>query len=439
MRADGSPAHKGKSHKIWILLMLSLKSNEKRRIIAPEKQNRQNTPASGGPPTDFSLLLRLGSGIAQEVNQRMEIHLTTRAAAEYDCLSSGAMTPKMAAKYLQDGCVELRTFSEMLRDQYPYPDIRTRLTNFFQVYETNTAPTSVARKVQNWLNGRNQPTNREDVFRIAFALDLTEAQASLLLGQCTEYGIHYRDPKDVIYAWFLRNDGSYEEARAFYQSLPPAPRMKDYPDANGTHITRELQSVFLSAHTREELRQTFLDNIDKFGQLHARAYRYFEKYMKQLTHPDNGWDDGDEQDYSIEKVMEQYLSLHMPSGRNRTRYSVTQKLLKRNWPNATALKNILAHKEDVTRKLLLILYIVTENAVDGEYSELDEDYLSLQDRLEDHWWVLNAILTDCGMPTLDPRNATDWLVLYALTAGEDESMSERMTEVIDHLFSDLQE
>ena len=35
------------------------------------------------------------------------------------------------------------------------------------------------------------------------------------------------------------------------------------------------------------------------------------------------------------------------------------------------------------------------------------------------------------MPTLDPRSATDWLVLYAVTAGE-ESMSERMEAVIEH-------
>ena len=46
-------------------------------------------------------------------------------------------------------------------------------------------------------------------------------------------------------------------------------------------------------------------------------------------------------------------------------------------------------------------------------------------------------MTRCGMPALDPRNATDWLVLYALTAGEEESMSERMAQVIDHLFADI--
>ena len=114
---------------------------------------------------------------------------------------------------------------------------------------------------------------------------------------------------------------------------------------------------------------------------------------------------------------------------------MVQKLVKKNWPNTTALKNIRAQKEDVPRKLLLLLYVITENIVDDDYSELDEDYLTLEDRMEDHWWTINAILGDCGMPTLDPRNASDWLVLYALTAM-DEPMSERMEQVIAHMFED---
>ncbi len=72
--------------------------------------------------------------------------------------------------------------------------------------------------------------------------------------------------------------------------------------------------------------------------------------------------------------MQQYFSLHIPFGRSRQGYSVVQKLIKHNWPNATALKNIRQHREDVPRKLLLLLYVVTENVIDGEYSEMGEDY-----------------------------------------------------------------
>ena len=48
---------------------------------------------------------------------------------------------------------------------------------------------------------------------------------------------------------------------------------------------------------------------------------------------------------------------------------------------------------------------------------------------------MNAILSDCGMPLLDLRNASDWLMMYAVTADE-ESMSERLEQVIDQIFSD---
>ena len=65
----------------------------------------------------------------------MEIQLTERAAAEYEYISSGAMTPEMASEYLSDGRIALRSFAETLREHYPHPDLRERLTNAFRAYE----------------------------------------------------------------------------------------------------------------------------------------------------------------------------------------------------------------------------------------------------------------------------------------------------------------
>ena len=59
---------------------------------------------------------------------------------------------------------------------------------------------SVSRTVRNWLTGRSVPARREDVFRIAFALGLSEAQTDRLLGCCSGYGIHYREGRDAVYA-----------------------------------------------------------------------------------------------------------------------------------------------------------------------------------------------------------------------------------------------
>lgn len=364
------------------------------------------------------------------------IELTMRSEIEYGRLSSQEMTPAMAAEYLWNGRIALRTFCDTLREFYPHADLVPRLTAAFQAGAREGKTDSIARNVRNWAAGHSQPTSREDIFHIAFALSLSEQQAGYLLGLCTDYAIHYRDGREAVYTWFLRTGRSYAGARAFFESLPPAPRLDSLPEVAGAHLTRDLQNEFLQVRTLDDLRKCYLRNLENFGTLHLRAYTYFSKYLKQLIRPASPADVR-EPDYSMEAVMEQYLSLKMPSGKNRGGYTAVQKLIKRNWPNTTALKNIRLRKEEVPRKLLLLLYVITKNVVDGEYCELDEDYISPQERLEDHWYCLNAILTDCGMPRLDPRNATDWLVLYAITAGEDQPMSERMEQVIEALYADV--
>ena len=365
------------------------------------------------------------------------IELTTLSRTEYDRLSAQDMTPAMAAQYLRDGRIVLRTFCDTLREFYPQPDLVPRLTAAFQRDAREGNPEAIAKNVRNWAAGRSQPTSREDILHIAFALSLSERQAGYLLGLCTGYAIHYRDGREAVYAWFLRTGRSYGQARAFFETLPPAPRLDSPPAGTGGHLTRDMQNEFLQVRTVDDLRACYLRNLDSFGVFHLRAYTYFSKYLAQLMTPASAVNGVQEPDYSMEAVMEQYLSLKMPSGKKREGYSVVQKLIKRNWPNTTALKNIRLRREDVPRKLLLLLYIITENVVDGEYSELDEDYISPQERLEDHWYCLNAILADCGMPPLDPRNATDWLVLYAITADGDHPMSERMEQVIEALYADV--
>lgn len=364
----------------------------------------------------------------------MEIELTTMSADEYNRIRTKQMTPAMAAEYLREGRITLRSFRETLADMYPGPDLQQRLIAAFTSDEPAANPDSVRRKIRNWLTGQNQPTSREDIFHIAFALSLNEPQANHLLGLCTDYGIHYRDGRDVIYAWFLRSGRSYQEARDFYASLPPVPHAGQMPKEASSQVTHELQSGMARVQRPEDLRAFYIANLDNFGTLHLRAYSYFQRYLDQLIHPAPAWG-GKEPDYSMEAVMEQYFSLQMPSGKDRTGYTVVQKLIKHNWPNTTALKNIRNHKEDVPRKLLLLLYVITENVLDYDYNELDEDYITMEERMEDHWWSLNAILTDCGMPLLDPRNPTDWLVLYAITA-DGEPMSERMEQVIECMFAD---
>lgn len=365
----------------------------------------------------------------------MSMEFTLLSAAEYDQILYGHMTPDIAAAYLRDDRLALRNFADILRQMYPSPDIVSRLTDSFLSGNRTQNPQSVARKVRNWLSGKNQPSSRADLFRIAFALTLSEPQLDYLLGFCTDYGIQYRCGYDVVFTWFLRNGCKYSDAETFYGSLPPAGELNQLIPEVTSRLTHELQNEFQMIQTVDELRACYLKNRNRFGTLHLRAYYYFDQYFNQLVHPTPFWGSEEEPDYSTEKVMDTYLSMQMPSGKKRSNYTLIQKLLKQGWPNATSIKNIRNHKEDVSRKLLLLLYVATENGINDQYQEIDEEYMTLEERVEDHWWTLNAMLGDCGMASLDPRNPTDWLILYAVSSDCDEPMSERLEQVIANVFS----
>lgn len=359
----------------------------------------------------------------------MRIELTQQSGWEVDHLSASDMTPAMAAQYL-NGAIHIRGFWEMLRRFYSGGDLRDRVGQ--AVSQPGDDPKSVARRVRNWEQGKNAPTSREDLFRIAFALGLDEEETSGLLGMCTDYGIHYRNGRELTYAYCLRQGTSYAQAAALYDSLPDPQRKRDVPRSGAPFSdTRQIVSVFSDVHDDAAFARMYEEYLDSFGTLHQRAWDYFARYFRALTLPGDG-----EEQYSIQRAMETYLSLHMPSGSRRKDYTLVQRMIKQGWPNATKLKNICARREDVPRKVLLLLYLITENVVDDAYDELDEEYLSPEELFEEHWWRVNLMLQDCGMPTLDPRNAYDWLVLYSLNSGvhQEEGMGQRMEAVITALF-----
>ena len=427
----------------------------------------------------------------------MAVHLTQGSAVEYENILYGNMSPKMAADYLREERISIRSFSDTLKRMYPHPDIIQRLKNFYRENPadgTEGKAASMNRKIQNWVYGRNHPTSREDYFRIAFALGLTETQLNFLLGMCTDYAVQYRDGREVVLSWFLRNEYSYREADDFLSSLPqsrnclcseetedgtntltgnvgtfsaaslagagsdsaeahhsqtpsllptgrePHSRKYGYTGQGFTEasrLTHEIRNEFQMVRDVEELRSCYIRNQDRFGQMHLRSYYYFRQYLKQLIQPLSVFGE-DELDYSIETVTDTYLTLHMPHGKKRRNYSLVQKLIKQNWPNTTSIRGILGQTEDVPRKLLLLLYVVTENSdFRSDYRELDEDYISLEEKVEDHWWTLNALLTECGMATLDLRNVFDWLIMYSISTDGEESMSERLEKVINELFTDV--
>ena len=111
-------------------------------------------------------------------------------------------------------------FSRLLQEIYEGEEpLSRRLVNKLLEYEETGNYEKISRKVRNWLHDYNLPENREELFKICFALDLDEQRADCILGITAENGIHYRNPKELIYAFCLRKSYDYPYAASLAQRL----------------------------------------------------------------------------------------------------------------------------------------------------------------------------------------------------------------------------
>ena len=137
-------------------------------------------------------------------------------------IKSRNMTPSELIDFLENGAI-YRSFPDVLRSVYPEEDLAQILREGLAAQSeqplTSKEADSLRHTISNWMNGISVPQSREQLFRICFALSLDESQTSRVLASASETGIHYRDPKELVYAFALRTGLNYPEAVALNQEM----------------------------------------------------------------------------------------------------------------------------------------------------------------------------------------------------------------------------
>lgn len=287
------------------------------------------------------------------------------------------------------------------------------------------------------MRNKNLPSDRVELFCICFLLELDETASDFLLKRLTGQGIHYRNTKELVYAYCLKNNLGYEHAMELVKEVMELDEgeygtMLVYGcDGQTELLTGEVKTQFQVLCSHEELFRFIADRKSGLGNRHNTAYQYFNAMLGLLT-KENG-----KVMYSLEKTADNYLRLNMPVEKRISSYSCIQKLVKKHWPGSRSIKGMKARTQDVTRKVLLLLYIVTGGVHHDIYEEIDEEDISAEDFLEFHCKNMNRMLNNCGMGRIDPRNAFDFLILYSIRPEQDTFMSERMAEIVEELYRDV--
>lgn len=361
------------------------------------------------------------------------MNYTELSREELKKVADNNYSPARALDYLKNAFLP-RRFSGTLTERHTAEEVKTRLSEFLRRYST-ASKDSTDKKIRDWLSDRYTPADREDYFRIAFALEQTETEANRMLALHSDFGIHYRNPREIVMAHCLRNPHTYDEALALAANAESAykanagalPQDGGCPDV----MTQKIYNELLGITDDGKLLGFISENAPSLGYFHNSAYKFFADRINVLIDPTQEQSDS----YSIERVVGDYMRMHVPLERGTSSFDSLQKIIKSQWPNTTLIKNIYNRKVDVSRKIVILLYLITDGLdLSLSYDELDEDYITPDERLEEHCWRLNMMLHSCEMNIIDPRNAFDWLVLYSLRAEYDESMSERMESVLGVLF-----
>lgn len=354
-------------------------------------------------------------------------------------------TPQEIVSFLEKGAI-YRSFESVLASFVPDAELQSRLTSGMGNV-TRESHDSVSRKVRNWLNGKNRPQNREQMFQICFALNLTEEQADRFLASAAECGIHYRSPQELVYAYALRTEQTYEQAQKLYASVKSFCQPSERKNIPAEKYTNTIREEFSVVNDNESLVAFFEEFGQYLGDLHETAWHEFVQMYERLRQPsiDYVLDDSIKQEMqdrvlSADEIVDTYLRMRVPQEKKTANYTYLQKLLKKDWPNASSIQRMRSRRRDIDRKTMILLYLITE-AFD---SDADEDDLwneeDVDTRMETRFTQMNLFLTRCGMNRLDLGSPFDCLVVYAMRTVEDESAGERFESALAQLFpADQQE
>ncbi|MGN0794500.1 MAG: hypothetical protein ACI4MG_08540 [Aristaeellaceae bacterium] len=380
-----------------------------------------------------------GTDMEQDYGARM----TTLSSAAYAAATADGLSSQSAADVLMEQ-VQIRSFRDMLTAYADAGSLRGLLVEGLCANDSSRVRESVDKKVRGWLSGKYQPTRREDFMELCFILHLDAGKADAFLAASSDAGLHWREPRELVYAYALDRGMTYPEAVALYNRVQPG-QVAD--DSMVKSFTPLIHQEAQRCRTEDELREYLRSAAGKLGKLHNTAYQHFMAMMKVLEEPESlaGQEEGR---YTTREIVEKYLDRKLPTAREGKALEEKKRCVLADWPDEVTLSRMKNRKADVTRKVLMLLFLATDDG-DGTGDEWQDD-----EAYDEEDWPgeesgdaafrstrlrMNQMLADCGFRQLDPRNAFDWLVLYCMRSSADtetmDGLNEQLSHVLEMLFT----
>lgn len=401
----------------------------------------------------------------------MNNKMTVVSERIYNQATSGTLTVSEAVDFLEKEA-KMRTLREKLEKFSHGQELRTILVQGLMHDHPDRSKDAVERRVRGWLNNpNNQTLRKKDAIELCFILGLSVEETDSFVALISEEGLHWRNPDEIVYLFALKQGMDYSEANRLNEEMTEVlSRATESETLSEDSFTPIIRSEVAALGTREELSDYLTGAVSRLGRYHNNAYRLFKEMIEALENPlpDEGEvkaglfeknelkkEELKKEELTIRDILREYLyeknvlyakgrvkagkKNRAPSGEEKLVFTVIQEEVSKSWPDETTISKMKSRKTDVTRKVLILLFLATyqESAYDEEE---DIDFaLSKEELFEQLYQCLNDMLLQCGFMPLDPRSPFDWLILYCICTGDMFDVDVRMRMVFREMFGERPE
>ncbi len=376
--------------------------------------------------------------------------MTVLSAEMFDNATNGEFSIRDAVVLLKENAV-FRTLKDKLMRFEKGRDIKNLIVDGLTENHPESVKENVQRKVRGWFNNDERNIKKQDAMELCFILDLSLEEADSFLAMVSEEGIHWRNPEEIVYAYALKNKVSYTEAKKIYEEISVDIDSDKQTDEVFTALVKK---EVLALRSIDDLKAYIKQAKSKLGTYHNTAFSLFSEYMNVLENPTSykdvlGEEMPDEKGISVKEISEKYLNETLiprfkKNGKNTfASLSFVERNLRLNWPDEFTISRIKNREIDVSRKILILLFLATDGAEyysDENYEDYDEafdDYYDMdeEDVFKETYLRLSAMLNECGFAPLDPRVPFDWMILYCMCVSDTWEIDQKMKEFLKEAFA----
>lgn len=398
-----------------------------------------------------------------------------------------------AARVLRDA-QGFRTLGDVLRSFSGNQEPKVQLVEGLMKWNPGDKRDSVDKKVRNWLRGATQSIDKEEAFVLSRVLGLSLEKANEFLKRTTGEGIHWRDPRDIVWCYAIVHELEPEAVKRLQEKVEALWTRTPGYDPNASRgqtalVFDRLQPVLYGSE--EELLEFLKDQSAELGTFHNTAHRMFMRFMALLEEgfsdedvekqfeiltqrerkkkeeeasdrretarkegllPEPGAPvtlqqlDGDTELYQPDRIttreiLETYLYRNLVPAKEKRGagkqdpFAAVRRSIRQSWPDEFTLSRMKGRQTEVTRKVLILLFLATDGS-STDYAEMDEDeeLYTQEDIFLDIYTRLDLMLSACGFLKLDPRSPFDWMILYCISAGDLWESDERLQSMLLEMF-----